>query len=121
MSIEHKPGVMCVVIGGLTDHGRKAIGQTVTLVRFMRFGETHVFEDGRGTCLLSNAGWLVVGDGVSCIEGDEGYAFYKQEHLMPIQDPDQPFKDVRKTVLHITVDKTLKVTEVDFVPNVVKV
>lgn len=122
MSIEHRPGVICVVIGSMTEQGRRHIGKQVELVKTVMPEEEVSFPDGdRVTFAGKRQGWLVKGNIVSSMARVKGYAFFQQRHLMPIQDPDQPFKDVRKTVLHITVDKTLKVTEVDFVPEVVKV
>lgn len=122
MSIEHKPGVICVVIGSMTEQGRRHIGKQVELVKTVMPEEEITFPKGEQVVYTgTRQSWLVKGNIVSSMAKVDGYAFFQQRHLMPIQDPDQPFKDVRKTVLHITVDKTLKVTEADFVPNVVKV
>lgn len=103
MNIEHKPGVLCVIIGAKTDHGRKQIGKVVTLVKYMYFDERYRFADGHVARLIGKEAWLVAGD-VSCVEGQKGYAFYTQQHLMPIKDPDQDFVEDQKYKVVVTVN-----------------
>ncbi len=104
MNIEHKPGVLCLIIGARTEHGRKHIGKTVTLVKHLsenEFGE-HLGE--RFRCATGYGDyWIVVGD-VQSLNGRPGVAAIAQSHLMPIKDPDQDFVEDHKYKVVVTVN-----------------
>ncbi len=108
MNIEHKPGVLCVIIGGNTPRGRSRCGQVVELVKLMYPGDT--YRTGEVTGLQFNdttPGWLVKGsfeDRPELYENNKPFAFYSQEYLLPIKDPDQDFVEDRKYKVVVTVN-----------------
>ncbi len=111
MNIEHKPGVLCVIVGARTEGGRKHIGKTVTLVKHL-----HEREVGRhlGATFMGVFGyqnyWIVVGD-IESPSGDKGVAAYAQCHLMPIKDPGQDFFEQKTRVHASIVDGRIRETE----------
>lgn len=92
MNIEHKPGVVCVVIGAMTVEGRRHIGKEVELVQTVMPQEEIELPGNRVVIFTGERqGWLVKGDIISSMAGLVGYAFFQQKHLLPIKDPDQDF------------------------------
>lgn len=80
--MKHAPGVMCLITGAHTAEGMKNIGKVVTLIKFMKGGDIHMFSERKGVCMLSLSGWLVQGDLIT--DYPEGHELKDQKHLMPI-------------------------------------
>lgn len=105
MNIEHKPGVICVVIGAMTEQGRRHIGKQVELVKTVMPQEEITFSKNQVIIFTGEKeGWLVKGKIVSSMAGINGFAFFQQRHLMPIKDPDQDFVEDQKYKLIATLD-----------------
>lgn len=106
MNIEHKPGVLCLIISGITPKGKSNVGKTVELVKYLEPDHVHMVSDNSG---LRNgdecAAWLVKGYDIGEPgHPDHEYGLYGQSALLPIKDPDQDFVEDRKYKVVVTID-----------------
>ncbi len=91
-----KPGSLAMIIGAQTPAGRRNIGKSVELFALCQPGERFlnpvngVMTDMPVTA--PRALWLVTGD-VVAFDGQQGFAFVRTEHLMPLL-PDSLPKEV---------------------------
>lgn len=88
-----KPGSLAMVIGAQTPAGRRNIGKSVELFALYQPGDRFlnpvngVITDMPVTA--PRALWLVTGD-VVAFDGQQGFAFVRAEHLMPLLPDPQP-------------------------------
>lgn len=86
-----KPGALAMIIGARTAAGRANVGKSVELFALCQPGERFLNPvNGVMTQLprtSDRALWLVTGD-VVAFDNQQGFAFVRTEHLMPLNgDP----------------------------------
>ncbi|CBG88023.1 hypothetical protein [Citrobacter rodentium] len=88
-----KPGTVALVIGAKTSAGRCNIGKSVELFQLCQPGEVFINPVNGFTTMLPKASpralWLVTGEVVSA-SGQQGVAWVRAEHLMPLSPDRQP-------------------------------
>lgn len=88
-----KPGTLALIIGAKTPAGRGNIGKSVELFHLCQPGEVFINPvNGFATMLpkeTPRALWLVTGEVVSA-SGQQGFAWVRAEHLMPLLPDIQP-------------------------------
>ncbi|SFF14619.1 hypothetical protein SAMN03159428_03178 [Kosakonia radicincitans] len=96
-----RAGSQALVIGAQTANGRCNIGKAVELFGLFQPGERFLNPvNGVITEMPRNVGralWLVTGN-VTAFDGQQGFAFIRAEHLMPLQ-PDSESQDLRERVI----------------------
>lgn len=96
-----RPGSLAMIIGAQTPAGRGNIGKSVELFGLCQPGEMFLNPvNGVMTRMPQNAHralWLVTGD-VAAFDGQQGFAFVRAEHLMPL-DPDSLPEHDREQVI----------------------
>ncbi|MGY5957425.1 Periplasmic protein [Kosakonia sp. BK9b] len=96
-----RPGSLAMIIGAQTANGRCNIGKSVELFALCQPGERFLNPvNGVVTDMPRNAAralWLVTGD-VTAFDGQQGFAFVRAEHLMPLM-PDSLPEDMLERVL----------------------
>ncbi|POT57656.1 hypothetical protein C3432_06780 [Citrobacter amalonaticus] len=97
------PGVLAMIIGAKTSAGRCNIGKSVELFSLCQPGEVFINPVNGFTTMLPKetprALWLVTGDVISA-NGQQGFAWVRAEHLMPLQPDSQPETgETRKSAL----------------------
>ena len=104
MNIEHKPGVLCLIIRGVTEKGKANIGKIVELIQHLDPGDEYMISEFVGLRNADNKrAWLVKGDNLSePSDPNKSYGLYTQSALLPIQDPDQDFIE-QKTRIRATI------------------
>lgn len=87
------PGTMAMIVGARTAAGRVNIGKSVELFALCNPGERFLNPvNGVMTELPPDALrslWLVTGD-VRAFDSQQGFAFVRPEHLMPLLPDTQP-------------------------------
>ncbi|MFS9380425.1 hypothetical protein QNN88_07000 [Citrobacter sp. ANG330] len=88
-----KPGSLALIIGAKTQTGRSNIGKSVELFHLCQPGEVFINPVNGFTTMLPQetprALWLVTGNVVSA-SGQQGFAWVRAEHLMPLIPDTQP-------------------------------
>ncbi|EMN3919664.1 hypothetical protein REJ49_002449 [Citrobacter farmeri] len=88
-----KPGTPALIIGAKTPAGRGNIGKSVELFHLCQPGEVFINPVNGFTTMLPKetprALWLVTGEVVSA-SGQQGFAWVRAEHLMPLLPDIQP-------------------------------
>ncbi|CAI9390490.1 MULTISPECIES: hypothetical protein [Citrobacter] len=88
-----KPGSLALIIGAKTPAGRGNIGKSVELFHLCQPGEVFINPVNGFTTMLPKetprALWLVTGEVVSA-SGQQGFAWVRAEHLMPLLPDIQP-------------------------------
>ncbi|XHA18839.1 hypothetical protein ACE15K_11640 [Citrobacter farmeri] len=88
-----KPGTLALIIGAKTPAGRGNIGKSVELFHLCQPGEVFINPVNGFTTMLPKetprALWLVTGEVVSA-SGQQGFAWVRAEHLMPLLPDIQP-------------------------------
>ncbi|CAM7301767.1 MULTISPECIES: hypothetical protein [Citrobacter] len=88
-----KPGTLAMIIGAKTSAGRCNIGKSVELFHLCQPGEVFINPVNGFTTMLPKetprALWLVTGDVVAA-NGQQGFAWVRAEHLMPLLPDAQP-------------------------------
>lgn len=88
-----KPGTLALIIGAKTPAGRGNIGKSVELFHLCQPGEVFINQVNGFTTMLPKetprALWLVTGEVVSA-SGQQGFAWVRAEHLMPLLPDIQP-------------------------------
>ncbi|XTZ36818.1 hypothetical protein ACQYRI_12490 [Salmonella enterica] len=88
-----RPGSLAIIIGAQTANGRCNIGKSVELFGLFQPGERFLNPiNGIVTRMPHSAPcalWLVIGD-VTAFDGQNGFAFVRAGHLMPLTPDSQP-------------------------------
>lgn len=96
---KYEPGKLALIVGASTPEGAVYIGHCVELVEHVPANTVIRFK-GNGFCTPAEA-WIVKGNvTMSLLDGSKmyGYAFYRQSHLMPLEDGQDQFKREKGTV-----------------------
>lgn len=88
-----KPGSLAMIVGARTASGRRNIGKSVELFGLCQPG-LHFVNPVNGVmtqlpATADRALWLVTGD-VYAFDNQQGFAFVRAEHLMPLTPDDAP-------------------------------
>jgi hypothetical protein len=97
--IQLKPGTLAMIIGARTTSGRANIGKSVSLFALCQPGE-RVLNPVNGVVTelpqqAQRALWLVTGN-IQSVDGQEGYAFVRPEHLLPLTPDALPADELEK-------------------------
>lgn len=96
---KYEPGKLALIVGASTPEGAAYIGCCVELVEHVP-ASTLIWFKGNGFCTPADA-WIVQGNvTMHLLDGSKmyGYAFYRQSHLMPLEDGQDTLKREKITV-----------------------